>query len=151
MMGSDNSFLLFIGAIFLCLFALFSPFFIIGALIAAYKGIKIMLHNNKIDQKAKQYVLVYYRLKDVDYSEKRYTRIYNLPEFEKLEYSISDGCGCTAGCGSWMVLHYKNGFSSHKIQISGCTRICILSQAVTNADMLRNDIGYKRCEEMCHQ
>lgn len=43
-----------------------------------------MLHNNKIDQKAAQYVLVYYRLKDVDYSEKRYTRIYNLPEFEKL-------------------------------------------------------------------
>lgn len=75
----------------------------------------------------------------------------SLPEFEKLEYSISDGCGCTAGVGSWMVLHYKNGFSSHKIQISGCTRICILSQAVTNADMLRNDIGYMHCEEMCHQ
>ena len=70
---------------------------------------------------------------------------------EKLEYSVSEGYNCTAGGGSWMVLHYKNGFSSHKIQISGCTRICILSQAVTNADMLRNDIGYKRCEEMCHQ
>lgn len=83
-MGQDNSFLLFIGAIFLCLFALFSPFFIIGALIAGYKGIKIMLHNNKIDQKAKQYVLVYYRLKDLDFSEKRYCRIYNLPEFENL-------------------------------------------------------------------
>ena len=83
-MGQDNSFLLLIGAIFLCLFALFSPFFIIGALIAAYKGIKIMLHNNKIDQKSAQFVLVYYRLKDVDYSEKRYCRIYNLPEFEKL-------------------------------------------------------------------
>ena len=84
-MGQDNSFLLFIGAIFLCLFALFSPFFIIGALIAGYKGIKIMLHNNKIDQKTAQYVLVMYRLKDLDFSEKRYTRIYNLPEFEKLD------------------------------------------------------------------
>lgn len=75
----------------------------------------------------------------------------SMPEFEKLEYSVSEGYNCTAGGGSWMVLHHKNGFSSHKIQISGCTRICILSQAVTNADMLRNDIGYKRCEEMCHQ
>ena len=84
-MGPDNSFLLFLGAIFLCLFALFFPVFLIGALIAAYKGIKVMLHNNKIDQKAAQFVLVYYRLKDVDYSEKRYTRIYNLPEFEKLD------------------------------------------------------------------
>ena len=84
-MGQDNSFLLFVGAIFLCLFALFSPFFIIGALIAAYKGIKIMLHNNKIDQKTAQYVLVMYRLKDLDFSEKRYTRLYNLPEFEKLD------------------------------------------------------------------
>ena len=84
-MGQDNSFLLFLGAVFLCLFALFSPLFIIGALIAAYKGIKVMLHNNKIDQKAAQFVLVYYRLKDVDYSEKRYTRLYNLPEFEKLD------------------------------------------------------------------
>ena len=83
-MGQDNSFLLFIGAVFLCLFALFSPFFIIGALIAGYKGIKIMLHNNKIDQKAKQYVLVMYRLKDLDFSEKRYCRIYNLPELENL-------------------------------------------------------------------
>ena len=84
-MGQDNSFLLFIGAIFLCLFALLSPFFIIVAVIAGYKGIKIMLHNNKIDQKAKQYVLVMYRLKDLDFSEKRYTRIYNLPDFEKLD------------------------------------------------------------------
>ena len=83
-MGQDNSFLLFIGAIFLCLFALLSPFFIIGALIAGYKGIKIMLHNNKIDKKSSQYVLVMYRLKDLDFSEKRYTRIYNLPEFENL-------------------------------------------------------------------
>ena len=83
-MGQDNSFLLFIGAIFLCLFALFSPFFIIGALIAGYKGIKVMLHNNKIDQKTAQYVLVMYRLKDLDFSEKRYCRIYNLPEFENL-------------------------------------------------------------------
>ena len=84
-MGQDNSFLLFVGAIFLCLFALFFPFFIIGALIAGYKGIKIMLHNNKIDQKTAQYVLVMYRLKDLDFSEKRYTRLYNLPEFEKLD------------------------------------------------------------------
>lgn len=83
-MGQDNSFLLFIGVVFLCLFALFSPFFIIGALITGYKGIKIMLHNNKIDQKSLQYVLVMYRLKDLDFSEKRYTRLYNLPEFEKL-------------------------------------------------------------------
>lgn len=44
-----------------------------------------MLHNNKIDQKAAQFVLVYYRLKDVNYNEKRYCRIYNLPEFEKLD------------------------------------------------------------------
>lgn len=43
-----------------------------------------MLHTNKIDQKSAQFVLVYYRLKDVDYSEKRYCRIYNLPEFENL-------------------------------------------------------------------
>ena len=84
-MGQDNSFLLFIGAIFLCLFALFSPFFIIGAVIAAYKGFKEMQYNRQIDTKAQQFVLVYYRLKDVDYSEKRYTRIYNLPEFEKLD------------------------------------------------------------------
>ena len=83
-MGQDNSFLLFIGAIFLCLFALFSPFFIIGALFTGYKGVKIMLHNNKIDKKSSQYVLVMYRLKDLDFSEKRYTRLYNLPEFENL-------------------------------------------------------------------
>ena len=43
-----------------------------------------MLYNNKIDQKSAQYVLVMYRLKDLDFSEKRYTRIYNLPEFENL-------------------------------------------------------------------
>ena len=83
-MGQDNSFLLFIGAIFLCLFALLSPFFIIGALIAGYKGIKIMLHNNKINKKSSQYVLVMYRLKAQDFSETRYTRIYSLPELENL-------------------------------------------------------------------
>ena len=83
-MGQDNGFLLFIGAIFLCLFALFSPFFIIGALIAAYKGFKEMQYNRQIDTKSQQFVLVYYRLKDVDYSEKRYCRIYNLLEFENL-------------------------------------------------------------------
>ena len=44
-----------------------------------------MLHNQKIDQKTAQYVLVMYRLKDLDFSEKRYTRLYNLPEFEKLD------------------------------------------------------------------
>ena len=44
-----------------------------------------MLHNNKIDQKTAQYVLVMYRLKDLDFSEKRYCRIYNLPELEKLD------------------------------------------------------------------
>jgi hypothetical protein len=84
-MGQDNSFLLFVGAVFLALAALFFPFFIIVALIAGYRGIKIMLHNNKIDQKTAQYVLVMYRLKDLDFSEKRYCRIYNLPEFEKLD------------------------------------------------------------------
>ena len=84
-MGQDNSFLLFVGVIFLCLFALFSPFFIIGALIAAYKGFKEMQYNRQIDIKSQQFVLVYYRLKDVDFSEKRYCRIYNLPEFEKLD------------------------------------------------------------------
>lgn len=84
-MGQDNSFLLFIGAVILCLFALFSPFFIIGAIVAGYKGIKIMLHNQKIDHKSCQYVLVMYRLKDLDFSEKRYTRLYNLPEFERLD------------------------------------------------------------------
>ncbi len=83
-MGQDNSFLLFVGAIFLCLFALLSPFFILGALIAAYKGIKEMNYNKNIDFKSAQFVLVYYRLKDVDYSEKRYCRIYNLPELENL-------------------------------------------------------------------
>lgn len=89
-MGQDNSFLLFIGAIFLCLFALFSPFFIIGALIAGYKGIKEMNYNKNIDFKASQFVLVYYRLKDGDFSEKRYCRIYNLPEFEKLDIEGND-------------------------------------------------------------
>ena len=84
-MGSDNSFLLFLGAIFLCLFALFYPIFLIGALIAAYKGIKEMNYNKNIDFKTSQFVLVYYRLKGVDFSEKRYCRIYNLPEFEKLD------------------------------------------------------------------
>ena len=44
-----------------------------------------MVHNNKIDKKSSQYVLVMYRLKDLDFSEKRYIRLYNLPEFEKLE------------------------------------------------------------------
>ncbi len=83
-MGQDNSFLLFIGAVFLALAALFFSVFIIGAMITGYKGIKIMLYNNKIDQKAAQYVLVMYRLKDLDFSEKRYTRLYNLPEFENL-------------------------------------------------------------------
>lgn len=84
-MGSDNSFLLFIGAVFLALAALFFPVFLIGALIAAYKGFKDMQHNKQIDMKSQQFVLVYYRLKDVDYSEKRYCRIYNLPEFENLD------------------------------------------------------------------
>lgn len=84
-MGSDNSFLLFIGAVFLALAALFFPFFIIGALIAGYKGFKGMQYNKNIDFKASQFVLVYYRLKDVDFSEKRYCRIYNLPEFENLD------------------------------------------------------------------
>ena len=84
-MGPDNSFLLFLGAIFLCLFALFFPVFLIGALITGYKGIKEMQSNINIDFKSAQFVLVYYRLKDVDYSEKRYCRIYNLPEFEKLD------------------------------------------------------------------
>ena len=89
-MGQDNSFLLFIGAVFLALAAIFFPFFIIGALVAGYKGIKIMLHNNKIDKKSSQYVLVMYRLKDLDFSEKRYTRLYNLPEFEKLDIEGND-------------------------------------------------------------
>ena len=44
-----------------------------------------MQYNKNIDRKSQQFVLVYYRLKDVDYSEKRYCRIYNLPEFEKLD------------------------------------------------------------------
>ena len=84
-MGQDSSFLLFIGAVFLALAALFFPVFLIGALIAVYKGVKVMLHNQKIDQQTSQYVLVMYRLKDLDFSEKRYTRIYNLPEFERLD------------------------------------------------------------------
>ena len=84
-MGQDNSFLLFIGAVFLALAALFFPVFLIGALIAVYKGIKEMNYNKNIDFKASQFVLVYYRLKGVDFSEKRYCRIYNLPEFERLD------------------------------------------------------------------
>lgn len=84
-MRQDNSFLLFIGAVFLALAALFFPVFLIGALIAVYKGIKEMNYNKNIDFKASQFVLVYYRLKDVDFSEKRYCRIYNLPEFERLD------------------------------------------------------------------
>ena len=74
----------------------------------------------------------------------------SLPEFEKLEYSISDGCGCTAGCGSWMVLHFKNGYSSLHIQISGYSRIEILSQAVQSANAVRYTENYKACE-MCRQ
>lgn len=84
-MGQDNSFLLFIGAVFLALAALFFPVFLIGALIAAYKGFKEMQCNRQIDIKSQQFVLVMYRLKDLDFSEKRYTRIYNLPEFERLD------------------------------------------------------------------
>ncbi len=34
----------------------------------------------------------------------------SMPEFEKLEYSVSEGYNCTAGGGSWMVLHYKRLF-----------------------------------------
>ena len=83
-MGQDNSFLLFIGAVFLALAALFFPVFLIGALMAVYKGFKEMQCNRQIDIKSQQFVLVYYRLKDVDYSEKRYCRIYNLPELENL-------------------------------------------------------------------
>lgn len=49
-----------------------------------------MLHNNKIDHKSTQYVLVMYRLKDLDFSEKRYTQLYNLPEFEKLDIEGND-------------------------------------------------------------
>ena len=75
----------------------------------------------------------------------------SLPEFEKLEYQISEGYNCTAGAGSWMILHYKNGFSSRKIQISRCTRIAILSRAVEYADRLRNDVAYINRDEMCHQ
>ena len=74
----------------------------------------------------------------------------SLPEFEKLEDSISDGCGCTAGCGSWMVLHFKNGYSSLHIQISGYSRIEILSQAVQSANAVRYTENYKACE-MCRQ
>lgn len=74
----------------------------------------------------------------------------SLPGFEKLEYSISDGCGCTAGCGSWMVLHFKNGYSSLHIQISGYSRIEILSQAVQSANAVRYTENYKACE-MCRQ
>ena len=43
-----------------------------------------MQYNKNIDFKSSQFVLVYYRLKDIDFSEKRYCRIYNLPEFENL-------------------------------------------------------------------
>ena len=89
-MGQDNSFLLFIGAVFLALAALFFPVFLIGALLAAYKGIREMNYNKNIDFKASQFVLVYYRLKDVDFSEKRYCRIYNLPEFERLDIEGND-------------------------------------------------------------
>lgn len=63
----------------------------------------------------------------------------SLPEFEKLEYSISDGCG------SWMVLHFKNGYSSLHIQISGYSRIEILSQAVQSANAVRYTENYKAC------
>ena len=44
-----------------------------------------MQYNRQIDTKSKQFVLVYYRLKGIDFSEKRYCRIYNLPEFENLD------------------------------------------------------------------
>lgn len=46
--------------------------------------------NRQIDIKSQQFVLVYYRLKDVDYSEKRYCRIYNLPELENLDIEGND-------------------------------------------------------------
>lgn len=74
----------------------------------------------------------------------------SMPEFEKLEYSVSEGYNCTAGCGSWMVLHFKNGYSSLHIQISGYSRIEILSQAVQSANAVRYTENYKACE-MCRQ
>ena len=74
----------------------------------------------------------------------------SLPEFEKLEYSISDGCGNAAGDGSWIVLHFKNGFSSIRKHISGCSRIEILLQAVESANAMRYSEDYKDLE-MCHQ
>lgn len=74
----------------------------------------------------------------------------SMPEFEKLEYSVSEGYNCTAGGGSWMVLHFKNGYSSLHIQISGYSRIEILSQAVQSANAVRYTENYKACE-MCRQ
>lgn len=74
----------------------------------------------------------------------------SLPGFEKMEWCILPGSDNAAGDGSWIVLHFKNGFSSIRKHVSGCSRIEILLQAVESANAMRYSEDYKNLE-MCHQ
>lgn len=74
----------------------------------------------------------------------------SLPGFEKMEWCILPGSDNAAGDGSWIVLHFKNGFSSIRKHVSGCSRIEILLQAVESANAMRYSEDYKDLE-MCHQ
>lgn len=42
----------------------------------------------------------------------------SLPGFEKMEWCILPGSDNAAGDGSWIVLHFKNGFSSIRKHVS---------------------------------
>lgn len=74
----------------------------------------------------------------------------SLPGFEKMEWCILPGSDNAAGDGSWIVLHFKNGFSSIRKHVSGCSRIEILLQAVESANAMRYSEDYKNLE-MCHR
>lgn len=74
----------------------------------------------------------------------------SMPEFEKMEWCILPGSDNAAGDGSWIVLHFKNGFSSIRKHVSGCSRIEILLQAVESANAMRYSEDYKDLE-MCQQ
>lgn len=72
------------------------------------------------------------------------------PEFEKLEWCILPGSDNTAGDGSWMMMRFKNGFSSENIPVFGLCRLAILSCAVNEANAILCSMKYKN-HKMCHQ
>ncbi|WP_455501898.1 hypothetical protein [Gemmiger sp.] len=73
------------------------------------------------------------------------------PEFEKLEWGIfPNSDDNTADDGSWMMLHFKNGFSSESVPISGLCRLAILSCAVNEANAILCSMKYKN-HKMCPQ